>query len=311
MQSIAFSTPTDAPRWKRWLMYSPVARILIFVAMAGLLGFVAYLVAGGLGLNGREAAAAPRRIALFLRQVVPLVGAYLLLVYLIERRRPTELEWRKVLRDTLPGLLLGAALISLVVGVLWLAGSYQVTGNDPAVNWWPAFLIGGLGAAVAEEIVFRGVLFRITEEGLGTWPALALSALLFGLTHLGNKGATVWSSAAIAIEAGLMLGLAYHVTRSLPLCMGIHLGWNFAQGTVFGIPVSGIADPAWLISTRNGPDWLTGGPFGAEASVVAVAVCSLVTAALLARALKVRSIVVRRWRTRPIMDARPSQGAPC
>ena len=66
------------------------------------------------------------------------------------------------------------------------------------------------------------MLFRIVEEGLGTWWALAISALLFGAIHIANPGATLWSSAAIAIEAGLLFGLLYHVTRSLPLCMGVH-----------------------------------------------------------------------------------------
>jgi uncharacterized protein len=139
------------------------------------------------------------------------------------------------------------------------------------------------------------VIFRIVEEGLGTWWALLISALFFGGAHIFNPGATLWSSAAIAIEAGLLLAMIYHVTRSLWACIGLHAGWNIMQGTVYGIPVSGGASKGWLISNRTGPDWLSGGVFGAEASVVALLACSLVTLALLVVALRRSSIVPPRW----------------
>jgi len=142
------------------------------------------------------------------------------------------------------------------------------------------------------------VLFRVTEEGLGTWAALLISALFFGFAHAGNPGATAWSSAAIAIEAGLLFGLLYHVTRSLPVCMGLHAAWNFCQGTVYGIPVSGLKADGWLVSTRTGPDWLSGGVFGAEASVVALTLCLLCSAALLALALRRHTLVAPSWRRR-------------
>jgi membrane protease YdiL (CAAX protease family) len=311
MEVIAFRMPADAPSWKRWLVYSPVARILIFATLAAALLFAAHWASGWLGLNGKDAPVVPRRLAFFFKQVVPMLSAYLFLACVIERRRPAELQWRKVRRDLIPGVFLGALLIGTVVAALWLVGSYEVQGTHPEFEWWAPLLIGGLGTGIAEELVFRGVIFRISEEGLGTWPALALSALLFGALHLGNPGATAWSSIAIAVEAGLLLGLVYHVSRSLPLCIGIHTGWNFTEGAVFGIPVSGGGDTGWLVSTRPGPDWLTGGVFGAEASVIAVAISSVVSLALVAHALRTRSIARRHWRTRPIMDAKPSQGAPC
>jgi membrane protease YdiL (CAAX protease family) len=186
-------------------------------------------------------------------------------------------------------------LFSVVVGVLYLLGSYHVTGFNPHARWLPALLVFGLAAGVSEEILFRGVLYRIVEEGLGTWAALLVSALFFGFAHHANPGATPWSSAAIAIEAGLLFGLLYHVTRSLYLCMGVHAAWNFTQGTVYGIPVSGLRADGWLISSRSGPDWLSGGVFGAEASVVALIACSLCTLGLLIIAIRRGSIVKPSW----------------
>lgn len=306
----AFRTPADAPAWKRRLVYSPLARILIFSLLAaGVLALLSLLVAA-LGLDAKDAPALPRRISFFVRQLVPFLGVYLLLVYAIERRRPAELAWSKVLPHGLLGIAFGTLFISSVVGVLWLAGSYEVTGTNPGVEWVRPLFLAGLGTAIAEEIVFRGVLFRISEEGLGTWPALAVSALLFGGVHMMNKGATVWSSVAIALEAGVLLGLAYHVSRSLPLVMGIHMAWNFTQGTVYGIPVSGSGGTGFLVSSRPGPDWLSGGAFGAEASVVAVAISLAASAAMIVHARRRGTIVVREWRGRRIMES-SSPGAPC
>ena len=287
---LAFQTPPGAPKWKRWLVYSPLARIVIFVAISGVLIFLLRLLFVSIGWAGKAAPVPQRQIGMFIIQVLPALSAYLFLVYVIERRRPLELAWRKVVPHGALGFGGGVLLISAVVGALWLAGSYQVTGTNAEALWVRQLLIGGLGAGIAEEIMVRGVLFRVSEEGLGTWGALILSALLFGFGHIANQGATIWSSVAIAIEAGLLLGMLFHVTRSLPLCIGLHMGWNFTQGTIWGVPVSGTNDVGWLVSVRPGPDWLSGGAFGAEASVVAVILCSVVTVALLATALRRGSI---------------------
>ena len=296
-KTLAFSTPTAAPAWQRWLLFSPPARIAIFVAwLVGLMVMVQFgLFALGLG---KDTPMLQQDLAQFaIRALVPL-AAYLILVKLIERRAPTELAPRSLLPQGLLGVLLGLVLFSAVVAVLWLAGSYHVTSIRPDAPWLGALLVVGLGAGIGEEIMFRGVLFRIVEEGLGTWWALALSALLFGAIHIANPGATLWSSAAIAIEAGLLFGLLYHVTRSLPICMGVHAAWNFAQGTIYGIPVSGSTAEGWLVSRRSGPDWLSGGVFGAEASVVALTLCTLCSLGLLAVALRRGSIVPPCWRRR-------------
>lgn len=290
----AFTTPASAPTWQRWLVYSPLARLLIYVA-----AFIPSVKLAEWALHaigwGRNAPPLQQGMAEFLGRSLPELAAYLVLVKLIERRPLTELAPRRLLPDGLRGLAAGAALFSIVVGVLWLVGSYHVVGFNPHADWLPALLMVGLGAGIGEELLFRGALFRIVEEGLGSWAALAISALFFGLAHAGNPGATAWSSAAIAIEAGLLFGLLYHVTRSLPLCMGVHTAWNFCQGTVYGIPVSGLQADGWLVSTRSGPDWLSGGVFGAEASVVALTLCTLCSAGLLVVAIRRRSLLPPSW----------------
>ena len=159
-------------------------------------------------------------------------------------------------------------------------------------------LMVGLGAGISEEIVFRGVLYRIVEESLGTWLALLVSALLFGAIHLGNPNATLWSGTAIAIEAGVLFGLIYHVTRSLWFCMGLHAAWNVMEGPVFGTSVSGLPAHGWIRAEMTGPDWLSGGAFGPEASLVTPACCLALALIFLVIAVRRRSIVPPFWARR-------------
>ena len=294
---VAFATPAAAPGWKRWLVFSPLARLVGFVIV-----FIpsVKLVTLAMHALGWTHGGTPLQVGLgqAIGRIVPALIAYLVVSYAIERRKPRELLARDGLSRALLGLAAGAALFSAVVGVLWLLGVYHVVGFNPHANWVTPLLMVGIGAGIGEEIMFRGALFRITEEGLGSWAALLVSALFFGFAHAANPGATAWSSAAIAIEAGFLFGLLYIVTRSLPICMGLHAAWNFCQGTVYGIPVSGLKADGWLVSTRTGPDWLSGGVFGAEASVVALTLCTLCSLALLAVAIRRHALVPPSWRRR-------------
>src|SRR5690349_2470335 len=224
------------------------------------------------------------------------ITVYRLSARWLDRRRPDELA-----RDGAPGLLgrgllIGAAANAVVVGLIALTGGYQVLGFGSAGG---AVGILGLmvGVATTEELLIRGVLFRIVEGWLGTWGALILTGLVFGGLHLVNPDASIVGALAIAIEAGGMLGAAFVVSRSLWLPIGMHLAWNAVLGGVFGATVSGAeGTPGLLRSALTGPEILTGGAFGPEASVVSVLVCSLVTVLFLRRARAEGRIRPRRRR---------------
>jgi membrane protease YdiL (CAAX protease family) len=296
-QKVAFVAPVAAPTWKRWLLYSSIARLAIFIGLfvPGVIG-----ITHAMHALGWVHTAPPLQAGLgqMVGRIAPALTAYLLLTYFVEHRRPVELLSRNAFSRALAGLVIGTLLFSAVVGMLWLLGSYHVVGFNPHANWITALMMVGLGAGIGEEIMFRGALFRILEEDFGSWVALIVSALFFGVAHISNPGATLWSSLAIAVEAGLLFGLLYMVTRSLPICMGLHAAWNFCQGTVYGIPVSGTTADGWLVSTRTGPDWLTGGAFGAEASVIALLTCVLLSLVLLTIALKRGCVVSPAWMRR-------------
>jgi membrane protease YdiL (CAAX protease family) len=169
------------------------------------------------------------------------------------------------------------------------------------VNSW--YLMAGpfamaLSSGFYEELLLRGILFRIIERPLGTWISLTISALVFGAGHLANPGATLFTSAAIAVEAGVLLAGAYMMTRRLWVPIGIHFGWNFAQGGIFGIAVSGNPVVGWLTTSLEGPKLLSGGSFGAEASIVAVTLCTCTGGWFVWRSIRLGQIRPPMWAAR-------------
>ena len=123
-----------------------------------------------------------------------------------------------------------------------------------------------------EELVFRGYLLQNLAEGLGMSTAIVVSCLLYGAVHAANPNAGVLSTLIIVLFGFLRI-YGYLATGLLWLSIGMHIGWNFFQGPVFGFAASGHAAEQTLISheTRT-PDWLSGGDFGPEASVLTVPV---------------------------------------
>ncbi|MFG3017045.1 CPBP family intramembrane glutamic endopeptidase [Streptomyces sp. NPDC048254] len=197
------------------------------------------------------------------------------------------------------GALIGAVTFACVIANIAFLGDYTVHGSGSVTG--AVGLVGFMAAAATtEELLFRGVLFRIVEERTGTWIALTSTGLLFGMMHLLNKDATLWGALAIAIEAGGMLGAAYAATRTLWLPIGLHFGWNFAESAIFGTEVSGNgAQKGLLDASTSGAQLITGGEFGPEASVYSVLLGVLVTLAFLRLARRRGHLVPRRRRDVP------------
>jgi membrane protease YdiL (CAAX protease family) len=235
-----------------------------------------------------------------LPEAVALIAVPLLLywgfVRLSERRRVRELGggWGGLV-EGLGGLALGAGLFTVIVAILAVAGAYEIIGRDE----WTVLQWSAPAAAVAfrEELLFRGIVQRVSEERLGSWLALALASVWFGLQHADNPNAGLLEGLMIALFGGVLLGACYLATRRLWLAIGVHAAWNFVEGGVFGTPVSGYAIPGVLRSSLSGPEWLTGGAFGPESGVVTLAVCSAASAALLVVAWRRRTLRPQRLRS--------------
>jgi membrane protease YdiL (CAAX protease family) len=230
-------------------------------------------------------------------------------VRVIEWRWPRELGRRRSALEALTGAGVGAVLMSAVIGVMAASGAYRVEGTNSAatlVRW----LGIGIGSGVIEELVFRCLWLRVLEEWLGSGLALFITSAFFGFGHAFNPGATLWSDVSIALEAGILLGAAFLLTRRLWLAAGVHAGWNFTQGGVFGANVSGGEDKGFLQASFSGPDWLTGGAFGPEASVIAQVVCTSGGLLLLALAVRRGAWVPAFWRRLGGPEPLPAPASP-
>ncbi len=278
----------------RILRFGPTRIVLATLAIVAAI-LVVQLVVGGLheilgfGPLGQDT----------LQYVIPMVVAvhfaYIGYVRLVERRRAEELSGRGAVRETGAGVAVGAGLLMATIGAIAALGYYQVTGSNPVSAVVPTFAMA-VAAGYAEEVLFRGVLFRIIEESLGTWIALALTSLMFGFAHMMNPNATLFSSFAIAMEAGVLLGAAYVLTRRLWLAVGIHFAWNFTQGGIFGGRVSGLTMDGLLESELSGPTLLSGGEFGVEASIFALALGVATGVWFLVRAGRKGHFIAPFWR---------------
>ncbi|WP_394832977.1 CPBP family intramembrane metalloprotease [Pendulispora rubella] len=282
MDTIAAVNRQPGALW-RFLQF-PLTRLVLAAVSIALVIALAQLLGGPL----------PRPVV-HLLSAAAATAVYIANVRAIERRELVEFRLDGAGRETAMGLLIGAALFSVTMAILCIGGAWTLTGvNSVGAMGYP--LVSALAAGVSEEILFRGVFFRIVEESLGSWIALALSAILFGLVHAPNPGATTVSTVAIALEAGILLAAGYMCTRRLWLVMALHMAWNFTEGGIFGTSVSGTEAHGLLAIEFHGPDLLTGGAFGPEASLVAVAVCMVAGATFLARAHRTNRIVRPFWR---------------
>jgi membrane protease YdiL (CAAX protease family) len=223
-------------------------------------------------------------------------AVYLGYAQFIEQRAVSELALPGMGRELGIGLFIGAGLYSTCELILMALGIFRINGLNPLSYMIPAIAMA-ISSSVYEELLFRGVLFCSVEKWLGSWAALVVSSLVFGLTHLLNPQGTLEGALFIAVEAGILLAAAFMLTRRLWLSIGFHLAWNYTQSAIFSGIVSGNDAQQGLIrSTMKGPDWLTGGSFGVESSVLALVVCTTTGIVMLVMAAKRGKIVPPMWK---------------
>lgn len=182
----------------------------------------------------------------------------------------------RALLDVLAGIAFCVPMMGLIfaieLGLGWTHFDGMAWNSDPM-----PVVLGGLASNLFlfllvgwnEELFSRGYQLQTLESGLNTFWAVLISASVFGLLHLGNPGAS-WTSTLGILLAGIFLALPYIWTRQLWISIGLHIGWNFCEGTIFGFPVSGLDTFRLVHHTVNGPVIWTGGGFGPEAGLLVI-----------------------------------------
>jgi len=198
----------------------------------------------------------------------------------LDRRSFTSLglSWSKqAAKDLLVGIAFAGLMIGAIFAIEWTAGWLEISAFAWSTSPIGEVLISVLEMLVLfilvgwqEELLNRGYWLQNLAEGTNLFWGVLISSSLFALAHLGNPNVS-WNAILGLVLAGLFLAYGYLRTRQLWLSIGLHIGWNFFEGTVFGFQVSGLENlHPLVIQTVQGPDLLTGARFGPEAGLVVV-----------------------------------------
>ena len=188
--------------------------------------------------------------------------------------------WSDATKESLRGLALGIGIGVVVITAIFLLGGVRWTPESGTISGW---LLGAFSAlafftipAAMEEAVVRGYAFQAVVESWGVGAALTITAIIFGALHYGNPDFG-WVPLVNITLAGVLLGVVYLKTLSLWWATGVHLGWNWTLGYLADVPVSGLElmDAPYYEGHPVGPEWLSGGGFGPEASLIAAVVLLL------------------------------------
>lgn len=182
------------------------------------------------------------------------------------------------------GLLWGFAMVTLLMALIaalhgFSLGGWALTFKE-AVRYAALYMLGFLLVGIFEEFSFRGYLQATLASGIGFWPAAAVLAVAFGSIHLRNPGEAQYG-ALMAGSFGLLAAFSLRRTGNIWLAIGMHAAWDWGETYFYSVPDSGILAQGHLLnSSFHGPNWLTGGTVGPEASVFAFVVLALSAAAL-------------------------------
>ena len=282
---------TDERPLIRRIVDFPLVAMIIAIALFIAASAAATLLGKLLPTMAANAAAAVKgAIAIAL-----MLAVYKLVIVRLGERPRDDLPIAAAPRGLALGVLTGFLLFCALVGIAALFNVYNIVGPGDTRELVKDLIGMTILAAFMEELLFRGILFRWIEAFAGSWAALVVTSALFGLAHIFNANATWMSSLAIMVEAGALLGGAYMLSRNLWVPMGLHAAWNFTQGFLFDVPVSGNDMHGLVQAKLSGPVLLSGGPFGLEASMIGVVLSIPLGAFLILLAARRGHIVQPMW----------------
>ncbi len=201
----------------------------------------------------------------------------------LDRRSFVSLGLRRPLAvvDYAAGFVVAGIIMGAIYGAEWALGwlkfegfAWQLTPTPIIVGelllWAVIFILG----AWQEELLARGYWMQNMADGVNLIFGLILSSVLFGLLHAGNPNISI-TALVLLMVAGVFLAVGYLQTRQLWLGMGLHMGWNYFEGTIYGFQVSGLDTFRLIRQSVNGPELITGGPFGPEAGLIVLPAMAL------------------------------------
>lgn len=223
------------------------------------------------------------------------VFSYIIFFKKYDKRTVTEFASKGLAKNLIIGTSIGFILQSLTILVIYLNGSYSIVKINPISFILIPFTIM-FTVAIIEEILVRGIVFRIMEEKLGSYISLTISSILFGILHLANPHCTLISAICVT-TAGFLMGAAFIYSRNLWMPIALHFAWNFTQSGIFGAITSGNEKTNSLLEAKiQGAEFITGGEFGPEGSIQAIAFCAIGTFVLLILSRKENKIIQPYWK---------------
>jgi uncharacterized protein len=287
---------------KRRLLLSPVVRIILGLSVC----FVVFIVAQNVTSNLLGMTNLDKDFRNLLKGIISsilVLYTYRIFYKYIEKRRISEISTKGIVKNLTLGILIGVVLQWLTVLVIDLNGGFKVLSINP-VSFVIIPLTVAFTVAIFEEILIRGILFRIIEEKLGSYFALIISAIIFGGLHLINPNSSLISATCVAIEGGFLLGAAYIYSRSLWFPIAIHFAWNFMQSGIFGAITSGNEKTNSLLTTQiTGAKIITGGEFGPEGTIQAIIFCLITTLILMYLNITNDKLIKPYWENKKLLNS--------
>ncbi len=284
--------------------------IAVFVLSAVLLLVPASLAAGALGVGSGVSPETANALSSLLLIAAAIFGGWLC------GRQFEKLPFRAFgtwftkgwLRHTVGGFIIGCGVFAIAVAVAVIFGglSFEMNTGPIAASVLTALVIFAVGAAF-EEVLFRGYILQTLVRSGWAWLGILLTAVPFGIVHLGNPNASVISTLN-TILAGIWFGLAYLKTRDLWFVWSSHAAWNWMQNSIFGIEVSGLnlTGSPLLREVDRGPEWLTGLNYGLEGGIgVMIALLAAIAITHYAPFIKADEEMLA-MNSEPVADINPS-----
>ena len=221
--------------------------------------------------------------------------SYVLFFKNYERRKVVEFAYQGLVKNLIIGASVGFILQSLTILVIYLNGGYRIVAVNP-LSFIVIPFVTMLTVSIIEEVLVRGIIFRITEEKLGSYIALTISSLIFGALHLANPHSSLLSGLCVT-TAGFLLGSVFIYSRNLWFPIALHFAWNFTQSGIFGAVTSGNEKSSSLLEAKiQGLEIITGGEFGPEGSIQATLICLIAAVIFLFLSFKGSKIIKPYWK---------------